>query len=72
MRKNQDEYFLDIAELVSTRSTCKRLQVGFIIVKKQQLFPLVIMALFMDILIMKMMVVYFEIMDTAFTVYIQN
>lgn len=33
MRKSWDEYFLDIADVVSTRSTCDRRHVGAVIVK---------------------------------------
>lgn len=33
MRKSWDEYFMEIAEIVKTRSTCLRRQVGAVIVK---------------------------------------
>ncbi|KPK41204.1 MAG: cytidine deaminase [Omnitrophica WOR_2 bacterium SM23_29] len=36
-RPNWDEYFLDIAKLVSKRSTCLRRQVGALIVKKRRI-----------------------------------
>lgn len=36
-RPSWDEYFMDIAELVKTRSTCVRRQVGAIIVKDKQI-----------------------------------
>ncbi|MEK4028744.1 MULTISPECIES: cytidine/deoxycytidylate deaminase family protein [Bacillaceae] len=36
-RKSWDEYFLDIAEVVSTRSTCNRLHVGCVIVKDKHI-----------------------------------
>ncbi|QED48705.1 deoxycytidylate deaminase [Cytobacillus dafuensis] len=36
-RKNWDEYFLDIAEQVATRSTCPRLHVGCVIVKDKHI-----------------------------------
>ncbi len=35
--KNWNEYFLKIAETVSTRATCKRLKVGSVIVKDKQI-----------------------------------
>ncbi len=37
MRKDWDQYFLDIAEKVSERSTCDRLSVGCIIVKDKRI-----------------------------------
>lgn len=37
MRKDWDKYFLDIAEAVSTRSTCDRLSVGCVIVKNKKI-----------------------------------
>ncbi|AKF95036.1 cytidine/deoxycytidylate deaminase family protein [Brevibacillus laterosporus] len=36
-RKSWDEYFLDIADQVSTRSTCPRLHVGSVIVKDKHI-----------------------------------
>lgn len=36
-RKSWDEYFLDIADEVSTRSTCNRLSVGCVIVKDKRI-----------------------------------
>ena len=36
-RKSWDEYFLDITEQVSTRSTCPRLHVGCVIVKDKHI-----------------------------------
>lgn len=36
-RPSWDEYFLDIAELVSSRSTCRRRQVGAVIVKDKRI-----------------------------------
>lgn len=36
-RKSWDEYFLEIAEVVSTRATCIRLQVGCVIVKDKNI-----------------------------------
>ncbi|MGQ7278091.1 MULTISPECIES: deoxycytidylate deaminase [Brevibacillus] len=36
-RKSWDEYFLDIAEQVSARSTCNRLHVGCVIVKDKHI-----------------------------------
>lgn len=36
-RKSWDEYFLDIAEMVGTRSTCERLHVGCVLVKDKQI-----------------------------------
>lgn len=36
-RPNWDEYFMEIARLVSTRSTCLRRQVGAVIVKERQI-----------------------------------
>ena len=37
MRKDWDEYFLDIAEKVAERSTCDRLHVGCVIVKDKKI-----------------------------------
>ena len=37
MRKSWDEYFLEIAEVVATRSTCERLNVGCVIVKDRRI-----------------------------------
>lgn len=37
MRPNWDEYFMEIAELVKTRSTCLRRQVGAVIVKDNRI-----------------------------------
>lgn len=37
MRKDWHEYFMDIAELVSTRSTCDRKKVGAVIVKDKNI-----------------------------------
>lgn len=37
MRKDWNEYFLDIAETVSTRATCDRLKVGSVIVKDNKI-----------------------------------
>lgn len=36
MRKNWNDHFMDIAKLVSTRSTCIRRQVGAVLVKDRQ------------------------------------
>jgi dCMP deaminase len=36
-RKSWDEYFMDIAETVSTRATCNRLHVGCVIVKDKRI-----------------------------------
>ena len=36
-RKTWDEYFMDIAKLVSTRATCNRLHVGAIIVRDREI-----------------------------------
>lgn len=36
-RKSWDQYFLDIAEVVATRATCERLQVGCVIVKDKNI-----------------------------------
>jgi len=36
-RPSWDEYFLDIAKLVSSRSTCRRRQVGAVIVKDKRI-----------------------------------
>ncbi len=36
-RPNWDEYFMDIAKLVSTRSTCIRRHVGAVIVRERQI-----------------------------------
>lgn len=36
-RKSWDEYFLDIADMVATRSTCERLHVGCVLVKDKQI-----------------------------------
>ena len=37
MRKSWDEYFMEIAEIVKTRSTCPRRQVGAVIVKDNRI-----------------------------------
>jgi len=37
MRKSWDEYFLDIADVVATRSTCNKLAVGCVIVKDKMI-----------------------------------
>lgn len=37
MRKNWDEYFMDIAFMVKERSTCPRLHVGALIVKDKRI-----------------------------------
>lgn len=37
MRKSWDEYFLDIADVVATRSTCNKLAVGCVIVKEKMI-----------------------------------
>ena len=37
MRPSWDEYFMQIAEVVKTRSTCLRRQVGAVIVKDKQI-----------------------------------
>ncbi len=37
MRPSWDEYFMDIAEMVKTRSTCLRRQVGALIVKDKRI-----------------------------------
>ena len=37
MRKSWDEYFMEIAEIVKTRSTCLRRQVGAVIVKDNRI-----------------------------------
>ncbi|HZX20934.1 MAG TPA: dCMP deaminase family protein [Clostridia bacterium] len=37
MRPSWDEYFMEIAEVVKTRSTCLRRQVGAVIVKDKQI-----------------------------------
>ncbi|MBS5788368.1 MAG: cytidine/deoxycytidylate deaminase family protein [Clostridioides difficile] len=37
MRPSWDEYFMEIAEVVKTRSTCIRRQVGAVIVKEKQI-----------------------------------
>jgi len=37
MRPSWDEYFMDIVELIKTRSTCTRRQVGAIIVKEKRI-----------------------------------
>ena len=37
MRKSWDEYFLEIADIVKTRSTCLRRQVGAVIVKDNRI-----------------------------------
>lgn len=37
MRKSWDEYFMEIAEIVKTRSTCLRRQVGAVIVKENRI-----------------------------------
>lgn len=37
MRKSWDEYFMEIAEMVKTRSTCIRRQVGAVIVKDNRI-----------------------------------
>lgn len=36
-RKSWDEYFMEIAEVVATRATCTRLQVGCVIVKNKNI-----------------------------------
>jgi len=36
MRPSWDEYFMEIVELIKTRSTCLRRQVGALIVKEQK------------------------------------
>ena len=40
MRKSWDEYFMEIAEIVKTRSTCLRRQVGAVIVKDNRIITL--------------------------------
>ncbi len=37
MRPSWDEYFMEIVELIKTRSTCKRRQVGALIVKDKRI-----------------------------------
>ena len=37
MRPSWDDYFMDIAELVASRSTCLRRQVGAVIVKDRRI-----------------------------------
>lgn len=37
VRRSWDDYFLDIAEVVSTRSTCNKLSVGCVIVKDKMI-----------------------------------
>lgn len=37
MRPSWDEYFMEIVELIKTRSTCKRRQVGALIVKEKRI-----------------------------------
>lgn len=37
MRPSWDDYFMDIAELVASRSTCRRRQVGAVIVKDRRI-----------------------------------
>lgn len=37
MRPSWDEYFMEIAHLVKTRSTCTRRQVGSVIVKDKRI-----------------------------------
>ena len=37
MRPNEDEYYLDIAKVVSKRSTCLRRQYGAVIVKNKEI-----------------------------------
>ena len=37
MRASWDEYFMQIAEIVKTRSTCLRRQVGAVIVKDNRI-----------------------------------
>ncbi len=37
MRPNWDKYFMEITELVATRSTCIRRQVGALVVKEKQI-----------------------------------
>lgn len=37
MRKSWDEYFLDVADVVATRSTCPRLSVGAVIVQGKRI-----------------------------------
>ena len=39
MRKSWDEYFMEIADIVKTRSTCLRRQVGAVIVKDNRIIP---------------------------------
>ena len=41
MRKSWDEYFMEIAEIVKTRSTCLRRQVGAVIVKDNRIITTV-------------------------------
>lgn len=36
-RKSWDDYFMDIARMVATRSTCDRAQVGAVIVKDKRI-----------------------------------
>lgn len=36
MRKSWDEYFMDMAKVVATRSTCPRLSVGAVLVRDRQ------------------------------------
>lgn len=37
MRQDWDNYFLDLAEMVATRSTCDRLNVGAVIVRQRNI-----------------------------------
>jgi dCMP deaminase len=37
LRQGFDEYFMDIAEIVSSRATCNRLHVGCVIVKNKRI-----------------------------------
>ncbi len=39
MRVSWDEYFMEIAEIVKTRSTCMRRQIGAVIVKDNRIIP---------------------------------
>ena len=44
MRASWDEYFMQIVEVVKTRSTCLRRQVGAVIVKDNRIIQQAIMA----------------------------